>query len=112
MLVVMPDHVHMIVTPMTDYERMRIFPLRQTMHTIKSYSAHEINKRIGRSGPIWQDESFDHVLRSSESLDVKIAYVLANPVRRGLVNTPDEYLWVWQKPVECLAQAEFQEVPK
>ena len=112
MVVVMPDHVHMIVTPMTDYERMRIFPLRQIMHTIKSYSAHEINKRLGRRGPIWQDESFDHVLRSSESLDAKIAYVLANPVRRGLVNTPNEYSWVWQKSVEYLPGANFEHLQK
>ena len=111
-VVVMPDHVHMIVTPITDYERMRIFPLCQIMHTIKSYSAHEINKRLSRRGPIWQDESFDHVLRSSESLDAKIAYVLANPVRRGLVNTPNEYSWVWQKSVEYLPGADFQVVPK
>jgi REP element-mobilizing transposase RayT len=99
-VVVMPDHVHMILTPMTDYERMRVVPLRQIMHTIKSYSAHQINKRSARSGPVWQDESFDHVLRSSASLDAKIAYLLANPVRKGLVNKPDQYEWVWRKPAE------------
>jgi REP element-mobilizing transposase RayT len=101
--VIMPDHVHMILTPLTDCEQMRIFPLRQITHTIKSYSAHEINRRLGRTGSIWQDESFDHVLRSSESLDAKIGYILANPVRRGLVNTPGEYRWVWRKPVEYVA---------
>jgi REP element-mobilizing transposase RayT len=99
-VVVMPDHVHMILTPMADYERMRMFPLRQIMHTIKSYSAHQINKKSARTRAVWQDESFDHVLRSSESLDAKIAYTLANPVRRRLVNTSDEYQWVWRKPVE------------
>jgi REP element-mobilizing transposase RayT len=99
-VVVMPDHVRIILTPMTDSDRMRIFPLRQIMHTIKSYSAHQINKTLGRTGPVWQDESFDHVFRSSESLDAKIAYILANPVRRGLVNTSDEYAWVWRKSVE------------
>jgi REP element-mobilizing transposase RayT len=102
-VVVMPNHVHMILTPLTDCGRMRIFPLRQITHTIKSYSAHEINRRLGRTGSIWQDESFDHVLRSSESLDAKIAYVLANPVRRGLVNMSTEYPWAWQKTVEYVA---------
>jgi REP element-mobilizing transposase RayT len=105
-VVVMPDHVHMILTPLIDYERMRIFPIRQITHTIKGFSAHEINRRLGRAGPIWQDESFDHVLRSSESLDAKIAYILANPVRRGLATTPAEYKWAWQKPVEYVAQVE------
>ena len=46
-------------------------------------------------GRIWQTESFDHVLRSSESLDEKLAYVLNNPVRRGLVLQPEDYAWHW-----------------
>lgn len=99
-VVVMPDHVHMVLTPTTDRDRLRIFPLRQIMHTIKSYSAHQINKRLARTGSVWQDESFDHALRSSESLEAKIAYILANPVRVALVNTPDEYKWLWRKSVE------------
>jgi REP element-mobilizing transposase RayT len=100
--VVMPDHVHLILTPLTDYERMRMVPLRQITHSIKSFSAHGINRRLGRTGPVWQDESFDHVLRSSENLDAKVACILVNPVRRGLVNTPAEYRWTWQKSIEYL----------
>jgi hypothetical protein len=40
------------------------------------------------------------VLRSSESLDAKIAYILANPVRAGLANVPENYPWSWRKPIE------------
>lgn len=98
--VVMPDHVHLILTPMVDLERRRMNPLFQIMKTIKSASAHRINQQLGFMGTVWQEESFDHVLRSSESLDAKIAYVIANPVRRGLVNSPTEYRWLWQKPAE------------
>jgi REP element-mobilizing transposase RayT len=96
----MPDHVHLILTPLTDYERMRIAPLRQITHSIESFSAHEINRRLGRSGPVWQDESFDHLLRSSEGLDAKIDYILQNPVRCGFVSIPAEYPWAWRKAVE------------
>ncbi|HZP17186.1 MAG TPA: transposase [Terriglobales bacterium] len=99
-VVVMPDHVHMIVTPLIDCQRMRTFPLSQITHTIKSFSAHEINRQLGRVGAVWQDESFDHVVRSSEGLDAKIGYVLANPVRQGLVKAAAGYRWIWQKPVE------------
>jgi hypothetical protein len=42
-------------------------------------------------GKVWQDESFDHVLRSDESLAAKMAYVAENPVRAGLVKASAEY---------------------
>jgi len=58
---------------------------RKSSMPLRGPSAHLINKHLSRRGPVWQQESFDHVLRSSESLDAKIHYVLDNPVRRGLV---------------------------
>jgi REP element-mobilizing transposase RayT len=88
---VMPDHVHLILTPLADVQRLRIFSLHEILQAIKAYSARRINEQLGRRGQVWQRESFDHVLRCSESLDAKIAYVLANPVRAGLVNLPQEY---------------------
>ena len=96
---VMPDHAHLILTPLIDIKNQRIYPLCEIMRAMKSYSARRINERLGGSGQIWLQESFDHVLRSSESLDAKIAYVLANPVRAGLVRVPEEYRWAWMKPV-------------
>src|SRR5439155_26032085 len=50
---------------------------------IKGTSAHSINRKLHSHEAVWQEESFDHVLRSSESLDAKIDYVLQNPVRKG-----------------------------
>jgi len=79
--VVMPDHVHLIFTPLIDYEAMEVFSLAKIMDAIKGASAHKINKALHSKGRVWQPESFDHVLRSSESLDAKIAYLLENPVR-------------------------------
>jgi REP element-mobilizing transposase RayT len=96
---VMPDHAHLILTPLTDLQRLRIFSLHEILQGIKSFSARRINEHLGRRGQAWQRESFDHVLRCSESLDAKIAYVLANPVRAGLVRLPEEYPWKWEKPV-------------
>ena len=49
--------------------------------TIKSESAHRINKALGRTGQVWQDESFDHILRGDESLGKKVLYILENPIR-------------------------------
>jgi hypothetical protein len=67
------------------------------IQAIKGSSGRAINQRMGRHGAVWQEESFDHVLRSSEGLDAKI-YVLQNPVRSGLVSNWRAYQWAWQRP--------------
>jgi REP element-mobilizing transposase RayT len=92
--VVMPDHVHMIFTPLVDDEKLEVYSLGEIMNAIKGASAHKINRELGRTGHVWQTESFDHVLRSSESLDQKIQYVLQNPVRAGL---GVGYPWLWHR---------------
>jgi len=94
---VMPDHVHMIFRPLVDREAMEVYSLATIMDAIKSASAHKINKSLGRKGRVWQPESFDHVLRSSEGLDAKIQYILENPVRSGLAGSWAEYPWFWKK---------------
>jgi REP element-mobilizing transposase RayT len=97
--VVMPDHVHLILTLLLDLKSSFMFSLHKILRSIKSYSARRINERL-RCGTVWQEESFDRVLRSSESLDAKIAYVMENPVRKGLVSVPEDYPWLWRKPVQ------------
>jgi putative transposase len=99
---VMPDHVHLILTPMTDLKRRRIYSLYEILRGIKGYSARLINEHCEIRQAVWQEESFDHVLRSSESLDAKVAYVLENPVRAGLARVPGEYPWKWSKPREVI----------
>ncbi len=98
--VVMPDHVHLILTPLLDEARRTIFSLVEIMKATKGASAHAINRQMGRQGPIWQEESFDRVIRSSESLDAKIEYILQNPVRKALVEDWRRYRWIWQSPKE------------
>ena len=93
----MPNHVHMIFTPLVNFEAMEIYSLAQVMDALKGASAHRINKILDRNGKVWQTESFDHVLRSSENVDAKTAYVLDNPVRAGLVDRWEDYPWLWQK---------------
>jgi REP element-mobilizing transposase RayT len=100
--VVMPDHVYIILTPLTDETRHIIISLVEILQAIKGASAHAINRHVGNHGAIWQEESFDRVVRSSESLDAKVAYILENPVRRGLVQDWRLYKWIWQPPEESL----------
>jgi REP element-mobilizing transposase RayT len=101
--VVMPDHVHLILTPMVDLEQRAMVQVFEIMKAIKSASAHKINRQLGARGTVWQEESFDHVIRSSESLDAKIDYVIANPVRRGMVSVASEYPYAWRKPIETFS---------
>jgi REP element-mobilizing transposase RayT len=95
---VMPNHVHLVLTPLTDQKRRLIVSLIEIMRAIKGASARAINQRLRLHGAVWQEESFDHVLRSSENLDAKIDYILQNPVRAGLVQDWQMYPWVWRRP--------------
>lgn len=88
--VVMPDHVHLIVTPPD-------IALEEMIGFIKGRSARNVNLLLHRTGSLWQSESFDHEIRQSESLEQKVEYVRQNPVRRGLCATPDEYSWLWPR---------------
>jgi len=97
----MPDHVHLLLTPLRDGEGLP-YSLPSILKSIKGTSAREINQLLGHCGPVWQEESFDHVLRGSESFTEKLEYIRQNPVRRGLVGRPEEYHWLW---IEVQARA-------
>jgi REP element-mobilizing transposase RayT len=93
--VVMPDHVHLLLTPFP--EAM----LGTILNGIKGTSSHRINVLLNRRGKLWQRESFDHILRSSEKLEEKAAYICNNPVRSGLVASADDWPWLfraWRAP--------------
>jgi REP-associated tyrosine transposase len=93
-LVVMPDHVHTLLRALPDSEGWPV-PLSVILQSLKGSSAHSINRLLKRSGAVWQDESFDHALRSNEKFEAALDYIRQNPVRRGLVKTPEEYRWLW-----------------
>jgi REP element-mobilizing transposase RayT len=97
------QHVHMIFMPLIDQLRSEVIPFARITKAIKGASAHLINRQLGHKGTVWQEESFDHVLRSSEGLDQKIRYVLDNPIRHGLVQDCSEYPWMWRSPVEHIS---------
>ncbi|MCO7626114.1 transposase [Pseudomonas fluorescens] len=89
--VVMPDHFHWLI-------QLQKGTLGQLMCQVKSLSTRSVNTASGRSGGLWQQGFHDHALRREEDL-VKLArYVVANPLRAGLVEKLGDYpLWdaVW-----------------
>ncbi len=71
--IVMPNHVHALVTPLNEHE------LSAILHSWKSFTATAINKRLGQTGAFWQKESFDHIVRSPDSLEKFAQYIRDNP---------------------------------
>jgi REP element-mobilizing transposase RayT len=95
--VVMPNHVHLLLAPLRDEDGWP-FPLVDILQCLKGATAHRINRLLYRAGPVWEEESFDHVLRSDESLRDKCEYMRQNPVKAGLVGRPEDYRWLWVNP--------------
>lgn len=89
----MPNHVHMVFK-LQWHQGGEPVQLKEILGPIKGYSAHAVNKLLGRKGSVWQDESFDHVVRCN-SVGEKVEYVRFNPVRDGLVRIPSDYPWLW-----------------
>jgi REP element-mobilizing transposase RayT len=83
--VVMPDHVHWLLQLGGNGQ------LSAVVQYVKSVSAHRLNKRLGRRGPVWQDGFHDRALRRDEDLKMVARYILGNPVRAGLAETVAEY---------------------
>jgi len=89
--VVMPDHVHWLL-------RLLSGELSALIRSIKSRSAIQYNHHAGTSGAIWQSGFHDHAVRNYEEVRALARYVVANPLRKGLVTEIGHYpLWdaVW-----------------
>lgn len=83
--VIMPNHVHLLVA----------FPDPETMEkqfgSWLHYTAYRINQTIGENGHFWQQEPFDHLVRSVKQYEYLRQYIADNPRRAGLVD--GEYLY-------------------
>ena len=86
--VVMPNHVHAVVWPMLGHT------LSEILHSWKSYTSKEANKRLNREGQtFWQKESFDHWVRDDNERSRLVAYVENNPVKAGFCVRPEDWKW-------------------
>jgi putative transposase len=63
------------------------------MHSLKSYTAHQANKLLARTGPFWQHESYDHWVRDEDELERIVAYINANSIKAGLADRAHEFCW-------------------
>ena len=83
--VVMPDHFHGLLTLSGEHK------LGMAMNLLKGRSSRAINARLGRAGRLWQPGFHDHALRREEDRQAIASYILANPLRNGLVADIGDY---------------------
>ena len=83
--VIMPDHLHLLVTPAEDA------PLEKVMVMIKGGSSHRIKKELLYRWPIWQPGFHDRWMRDAEEFRVRVDYIAENPVVAKLAESATEY---------------------
>src|SRR5437773_6034762 len=108
---VMPDHVHFLIQPWPkendDAGNVVFWSLKKLLHSIKSYSAHAINKAERERGGVWEKERFDRYIRSRPDLIEKFEYILRNPWDSGVVKPGEDYPWVWTHDDEYRVKSPF-----
>ena len=83
--VIMPNHVHLLA------EFFAGSLLSEVVKSWKSFSAHEANRILGRSGQFWQEEYFDRFIRDDVHVENARRYIRENPVQASLVKHPEDW---------------------
>jgi alanyl-tRNA synthetase/REP element-mobilizing transposase RayT len=100
---VMPDHVHFLFEPQIKEQdkggKPVFWPLDELLHSIKSFTAHEINRLQGTTGQVWENESFDRMIRGDADLEEKFHYICRNPWDSSVVSQTENYPWLWTPDV-------------
>ncbi|MDE0398298.1 MAG: hypothetical protein OXL96_10880 [Candidatus Poribacteria bacterium] len=115
---IMANHVHVVFAPLpiqsSDVAQTVRLPanendaqtkslcyntLSSIMQSLKGYTARRANQILGRRGPFWQHESYDHCVRNSNEWQRIIRYVLNNPVKAGLVDEWEKWRWNYYRSV-------------
>ncbi len=90
-IMIMPDHIHAIIQLRCNQT------LASIMHSLKSFTAREINVLLAEAGSVWQRGYYDRGVRKEESLNEIIRYCYENPVRKGIVKLARDYPYWWCK---------------
>jgi len=85
--VLMPNHVHLLLTPLEQIS------LEKIAHQLKGESAREINRALGRLGSLWAIETFDRYIRNEDHFLRTAQYIEGNPVKAGLCELPESWPW-------------------
>ncbi len=83
--VIMPDHIHWL------FQLGPNAALSEVMKKFKARSALAVNRHLHRQGPLWQKAFYDHALRDEDDIRGIARYIVANPLRAGLVDGLGQY---------------------
>lgn len=100
--VVMPNHVHALVRPLACLDH----PLERVLGSWKQFSAKRINERLGSTGGLWQEESYDRIVRDEEHLYQCLQYIGRNPRNAALARSG---CVLWVKPEWAAAGWRFED---
>jgi REP element-mobilizing transposase RayT len=75
---VMPNHVHVVFTPCENWV------ISEIVKAWKGFTAKELNRVLGRSGKLWQEDYFDRSMRNEQQFRRAVDYVMNNPAAAGL----------------------------
>jgi len=82
----MANHVHLLVTPQVT--------ARGWLGRLKGFTGYQAIRMLRLRGtPFWQDESFDHLVRSEQEFARIHRYIEGNPIKAGLVTAPEDFRW-------------------
>jgi len=89
---VMPNHVHVVIRVESNDKNLNS-DLTPILHSWKSFTAHEANKILRRGDQFWQNEYYDHLMRSDEEFAYYCKYTLENPVQAKLCQKWSDWRW-------------------
>ncbi len=100
---VMPDHVHLLIEPQikSHSPEPAFYSLTEILQPLKSATSHKILKERRKVlqneniTHLWNQESFDRLIRSESDLIEKYDYIIGNPVAAKLVTHARDYAWSW-----------------
>lgn len=76
--VVMPNHIHVVMQPINGHE------LEDCLQSVKQFVSLRVNRALGRAGPLWEEESYDRIIRDEVHLWNVVQYIGRNPKKAGL----------------------------
>ncbi len=105
--VIMPNHLHLIIGAKENYELSQIisdfkrFTTKEILSLLKNDNRRYILNLIknsfarkkGNQQQIWQRENYPEVIESEKFLEQKVKYIYENPVKSGLVENPEDWLY-------------------
>ncbi|MDY2943248.1 MAG: type IIL restriction-modification enzyme MmeI, partial [Paludibacteraceae bacterium] len=84
---IMPNHVHVLIEVLPGYS------LSTILHTWRSFTAHEANKVLQRTGEFWMEEYYDRYVRDIDHFNNAVRYIESNPIKAGLVSCAGDYAY-------------------